>query len=326
MALGDDSVLDPLCSIKDWAKLCLGTLFIKSSYPGRASHVCTGNFLVNAGIRGKGIGTTLVECFLTWAPRLGYSYSMIELIFETNLSAKKVLEKLDFSKIGRVKSCGLLKSTKDVLIDSLTYGKPLDITEGESVTKFEMIREYLATGQYPLSAGRTDKARLRSLSYNYHLSDGKLFLKDKEVIDKPSQQYMIAKSVHRQNHAGINKVTSMLAEKYHWYKIKDTVRYVVKNCPECANPSKTSAKRSQVSKPKIIQRSPVLNNEQQRQLEQRVLQPQHHHQHHQQTNIPSPGLPSGYNIPNTSADFISTPTAVTSLLKWLKIQDAQTVT
>ena len=47
-----------------WEKQCLGIFDLKPAYPGRSAHVVTGTFLVNAGIRGKGIGKTLVETFI----------------------------------------------------------------------------------------------------------------------------------------------------------------------------------------------------------------------------------------------------------------------
>ncbi|QPG76794.1 hypothetical protein FOA43_004188 [Brettanomyces nanus] len=248
MVLGDSSRLDENVDVKQWATKCLGTMFIKSSYPGRSAHVCTGNFLVNAGIRRRGIGTTLTECFLTWAPRLGYSYSMIELIFETNIAAKKVLERLHFSKVGCVKGCGLLKSTKDSLIDAITYGRELQLKQEEDSgsTKHEYIKNYLTSGQYPESATRQEKSRLRALAYHYTVQDDKLYLKDKEVISNVTEQYRIARRVHMQSHLGINKTTSLICEHYHWPKVKETVSNVIKHCPECKDPARVSMLRSQI--------------------------------------------------------------------------------
>ncbi|VEU19584.1 DEKNAAC100669 [Brettanomyces naardenensis] len=255
MVLGDNPVLYESLDVKMWATKCLGTMFIKSSYPGRSAHVCTGNFLVNAGIRRKGIGTTLTECFLTWAPRLGYSYSMIELIFETNMAAKKVLERLHFTKIGRVQGCGLLRSTKDSLIDAITYGRELQLEQEEDSAskKHEHIKNYLSSGQYPESATRQEKSRLRALAYHYTLRDGKLFLKDKEVISNVAEQYRIARRIHMQAHLGINRTTSIICEHYHWPKVKETVSNVIKNCPECKDPAKSSLARSQVQSSRLRQ-------------------------------------------------------------------------
>jgi hypothetical protein len=41
-----------------------------------------------------------------------------------------------------------------------------------------------------------------------------------------------------QTHAGINKTTAVIATKYHWVRIKETVGQVIKNCPECKDAAK----------------------------------------------------------------------------------------
>lgn len=63
-------------------------------------------------------------------------------------------------------------------------------------------------------------------------------LKDKEVISDPQSQYEIAREIHMQTHAGINKTTAVIATKYHWVRIKETVGQVIKNCPECKDSAK----------------------------------------------------------------------------------------
>lgn len=64
-------------------------------------------------------------------------------------------------------------------------------------------------------------------------------LKDKEVISDPQAQYDIATQTHLITHGGINKTTAMIATKYHWVRIKETVSHVIKNCAECKESSKT---------------------------------------------------------------------------------------
>ncbi|KAH3666054.1 hypothetical protein OGAPHI_004243 [Ogataea philodendri] len=258
MVLGDHSTLDLSWSHKEWAKRCLGTFFIKASYPGRSAHVATANVLVNAGIREKGIGRTLAECFLAWAPRLSYTYAMMELIFETNAPAKAVLEGLHFKKIGRVKGCGLLKSSKDFLIDAITYGRELDPPEvkTDQNSKYEKIRQFLLTRKYPEDADRQEKSRLRALASHYSVESGKLYLKGKEVIINQNDQLRIIREAHEKGHGGINKTTSYLCDKYHWPKIKEMVAHVVKACPDCKDPTRASIKRSEVPTPKLKTKSP----------------------------------------------------------------------
>jgi GNAT superfamily N-acetyltransferase len=228
-----------LTGSKQWEKECLGAFFIKSNYPGRCSHICTGNFLVNAGIRGKGIGRTLTDCYLQWAPRLGYTYCMFNLVFETNLPARRIWESLNFKKLGRIKSAGILKG-HDQAIDGLIYGRELINNNDPAVGayRFDKIKYYLETGRYPAMADRQEKSRLRSSASHYNLENGKLMLKGREVISDPIRQMQICQEVHYTNHGGINKTTTTITEKYHWTRIKDTVANAIKNCPECRDPAK----------------------------------------------------------------------------------------
>lgn len=251
MVLGD---LPTLEGPKHWEKECLGTFFIKPNYPGRASHICTAGFLVNAGIRGKGIGRTLTDCFLQWAPRLGYTYCVFNLVFETNVPARSLWELLNFKRIGRIKSAGILKG-HDTAVDALIYGRELvelsDATLG--AYRFDKIKFYLETGKYPAMADRQEKSRLRSSAAHYRLEYGKLMLRDKEVVSDPVRQLQICAETHLLNHGGINKTTSAVSEKYHWTRIKDTVLAAIKNCVACTEQAKQEAlvKRAPIMKQKL---------------------------------------------------------------------------
>lgn len=249
MVLGDSPTLQ---GPKQWEKECLGTFFIKPNYPGRASHVCTGGFLVNAGIRGKGIGRTLAECFLQWAPRLGYTYCVFNLVFETNVAARSIWESLNFKRIGRVKLAGILKG-HDTAVDAIIYGREL-VSVLETLMgayRFDKIKFYLETGKYPAMADRQEKSRLRSLASHYRLENGVLMLRDKEVVLDPVRQLQICTEIHMANHGGINKTTLAVTEKYHWTRIKDTVSAAVKNCAAC----RESAKEEVVMKQTLPKRS-----------------------------------------------------------------------
>lgn len=248
MVLGDSP---DLVGPKQWEKECLGTFYIKPNYPGRALHVCTAGFLVNAGIRGKGIGRTLTDCFLQWSPRLGYTYSVFNLVFETNVAARRIWESLNFKRVGRIKSAGILKG-HDTAVDAIIYGRELvtltDATMG--AYRFDKIKFYLETGKYPAMADRQEKSRLRSSASHYRLESGKLMLRDKEVVSDPVRQLQICTEVHLSNHGGINKTTSAVTEKYHWTRIKDTVSTAIKNCVTCRELAKEEAvlKRTALAK------------------------------------------------------------------------------
>ncbi|CUM67503.1 uncharacterized protein PRCAT00005202001 [Priceomyces carsonii] len=248
MVLGDSTTLE---GSRQWEKECLGTFFIKPNYPGRCSHICTGSFLVNAGIRGKGIGRTLTDCYLQWAPKLGYSYSIFNLVFETNVAARRIWESLNFKRVGRVKSAGILKG-HDTAVDAIMYGRELINNSDPAIGayRFDKIKFYLETGRYPAMADRQEKSRLRSSASHYRIENGKLMLKGREVISDPVRQLQICTEVHMSNHGGINKTTAVVTEKYHWTRIKDTVATAIKNCPECRDLSKEAPliKRSSIPK------------------------------------------------------------------------------
>lgn len=134
-----------------------------------------------------------------------------------------------------------MKSQPGEFVDAIIYGRGLSMDGEDSVSqdRFEKIRFYLKHSKYPRGADRAEKSRLRSAATHYKLIGGddgepeKLMLKDKEVVSDPQQQYEIAKEVHLQQHAGINKTTAAIAIKYHWVRIKETVNRVIRDCPQC---------------------------------------------------------------------------------------------
>ncbi|KAK3900579.1 hypothetical protein C8A05DRAFT_35787, partial [Staphylotrichum tortipilum] len=240
---------------QDWSKECLGTFYIKPNYPGRSSHICNAGFIVTDASRNRGVGRLMGETYLEWAPKLGYKYTVFNLVYETNVASCKIWDGLGFKRIGRVKGAGNLKSHPDRLVDAIIYGRDLGDAAGGpgneelvSEERFDKIKFYLKYGRYPNGADRAEKSRLRSAATHYKLLDGDvLMLKDKEVISDPQRQYEIARGVHNQVHGGINKTTATIAERYHWSRIKETVSDVIRNCSECKDTSKasTSAAASQ---------------------------------------------------------------------------------
>lgn len=246
----------------DWSKECLGSFYVKPNYPGRSSHVCNGGFLVTDAARGRGVGRLMGEVYLEWAPKLGYTYSVFNLVYETNVASLRIWDALGFKRIGRVKGCGNLKSYPDQFIDAIIFGRDLGGEGDEMVSeeRFDKIRYYLKTGTYPNGSDRAEKSRLRSAATHYRLiptldeaEEDKLMLKGKEVVSDPPKQYDIARAVHAAGHGGINKTTASIAEKYHWVRIKETVSAVIRNCPECKDtnapkplntPTTTTTRRS----------------------------------------------------------------------------------
>ena len=143
-----------------------------------------------------------------------------------------------------MRGAGRLRSCPNILIDAIIYGRDLkDDDDYVSEERFDKIRFYLEKGKYPPSADRSEKSRLRSAATHYRIVDGKLMLKDKEVVSDSQLQYEIAKSLHALTHGGINKTTANIAEKYHWVRIKETVSQVIRNCAECKEHGKVPGVR-----------------------------------------------------------------------------------
>ena len=173
----------------------------------------------------------------------GYTYSVFNLVYETNVASCRIWDALGFKRIGRIPSCGNLRSSPNELVEAIMYGRSLgsDAEDIVSEERFDKIRYYLKNGTYPSGADRAEKSRLRSAATHYKLVGGdedgggeeKLMLKDKEVVSDPQRQYQISKQVHAQSHGGINKTTATIAERFHWVRIKETVSLVIKNCPDC---------------------------------------------------------------------------------------------
>ena len=170
---------------------------------------------------------------------------MFNLVYETNVASCRIWDALGFKRIGRVKGCGNLKSYPGELVDAIIYGRDLGQEDDfVSEERFDKIRFYLKNGKYPNGADRAEKSRLRSAATHYKITGGeddepeKLWLKGKEVIADPQQQYEIAKDIHHKAHGGINKTTAAIAETYHWVRIKETVSQVIRNCPDCSEMNK----------------------------------------------------------------------------------------
>ncbi|KAI5248418.1 hypothetical protein E4T42_05656 [Aureobasidium subglaciale] len=272
MLLGDVSNVEHVWQMEkesvDWSKQCLGSFYIKPNYPGRSSHVCNGGFLVSDVARNRGVGRLMGEGYLEWAPQLGYTYSVFNLVYETNIASVRIWDALGFKRIGRVPGCGNLKSV-DHLVDAIIFGRDLN-GEAEdylSEERFDKIRYYLKTGNYPNGADRAEKSRLRSAGAHYRIvpspsGDGeeKLMLKDKEVISDPQKQYEIALKTHTATHAGINKTTASIAEKYHWIRIKETVSQAIRNCANCKETAKPGARISPPASKDASQPSPAAQH------------------------------------------------------------------
>lgn len=119
----------------DWGSLVIANYYIKPNYPGRCSHNCNAGFMVNPRFRGVGAGSVLGKTYLHIGPRLGYTYSVFNLVFVTNSASCRIWDQLGFEVIGRVPGAAVLKGFDDP-VDALIYGRKLnvkDIEEWKSV-------------------------------------------------------------------------------------------------------------------------------------------------------------------------------------------------
>ena len=121
------SLSDPRLSDKPlewWEHHLLGSFYVKSNYAGRCSHVCNGGFVVSHKRRGLGLGKILGLQYLKWAPKLGYIYSVFNLVFESNIASWKLWDSLGFERIGFIKNSAVLKGESGFQ-NAIMYGKDL---------------------------------------------------------------------------------------------------------------------------------------------------------------------------------------------------------
>lgn len=92
----------------DWEDNFLGSFYIKPNYAGRCSHICNAGFFVPVNHRGKKIGYRLGQVYLKYAPKLGYSQSIYNLVYANNIGSWKIWEKLKFTRIGVIPKAAIL--------------------------------------------------------------------------------------------------------------------------------------------------------------------------------------------------------------------------
>lgn len=103
---------------------CLGSFTITPEYPGRSSQICTANFLVKRKARNSGVGKAMAQCFMRWAIQLGYEYALFSLVYDCNVPACKILNKLGFEVLTTLKGAGILKGF-NYPVDAFMFGRSL---------------------------------------------------------------------------------------------------------------------------------------------------------------------------------------------------------
>ncbi|QPG72968.1 hypothetical protein FOA43_000272 [Brettanomyces nanus] len=98
----------------------LGCFYIKPNYVGRSAHICNAGFLVPLNLRGRKIGKTMGKNYIKIASRLGYKYSVFNLVYATNVASLKIWDDLGFQRIGRIPNAGQMKGQG--YVDAIMFG------------------------------------------------------------------------------------------------------------------------------------------------------------------------------------------------------------
>ncbi|WP_138381270.1 GNAT family N-acetyltransferase [Luteithermobacter gelatinilyticus] len=80
----------------------LGTYYIKTNQPGRASHVCNCGYMVSSSARGRGLATAMCEHSQKVALELGYKAMQFNFVISSNEGAIRLWTKLGFETVGRL--------------------------------------------------------------------------------------------------------------------------------------------------------------------------------------------------------------------------------
>ncbi|KKA29652.1 hypothetical protein TD95_002806 [Thielaviopsis punctulata] len=256
---GNISSVEQIAAIDSLSTSCLGSFYIKPNYPGHSNHICNGAFLVNTLIRNQGVGKLLGQAFVKWAPLLGYTNSVFNLVYESNRASCRLWESLGFKRLGRIPRARYLRGQENP-VDAILYGydfladkalaASVDAAAGDAAgvvpaghdARLWRTQFYLANRAYPPGVNVREKSCLRTSAGSYRLVDGVLYKLGKtdgsetlkKVIIAFSEQIEIATAEHAVAHSGINKTTSAIAAKYHWGTIKDTVANVIEKCEHCS--------------------------------------------------------------------------------------------
>lgn len=80
----------------------VGTYHIAPNQSGAGDHVVNGSYMVDAGVRGHGVGARLVVHSLHRAAELGFLGMQFNAVAATNVGAIALYERLGFDRVGLV--------------------------------------------------------------------------------------------------------------------------------------------------------------------------------------------------------------------------------
>jgi len=86
----------------------VGTSNMYPNRPGPGAHVASGNFMVAASARGRGVGRAMGEYLVDWARTNGYAGVQFNAVAASNEPAVALYERLGFRTVGIYREQGLL--------------------------------------------------------------------------------------------------------------------------------------------------------------------------------------------------------------------------
>jgi ribosomal protein S18 acetylase RimI-like enzyme len=80
----------------------LGSANMYPNHDGPGAHVASGNFMVDASRRGRGVGRALAEDMIEWARRRGFRAIQFNAVAESNLPAIALYASLGFETLATI--------------------------------------------------------------------------------------------------------------------------------------------------------------------------------------------------------------------------------
>lgn len=102
----------------------VGTYHVAPNQAGAGDHVVNGSYMVDASVRGHGVGRALVEHSLRRAAELGFLGMQFNAVAATNVGAIALYERLGFAVVGRVP--GAFRHPRAGRVDLVVMYRELD--------------------------------------------------------------------------------------------------------------------------------------------------------------------------------------------------------
>jgi GNAT superfamily N-acetyltransferase len=79
----------------------VGAYYLKPNFVGRGAHIANAGYIVDATVRGRGVGRALVQDSIERAPSYGFRAIQFNLVFASN-PARALYERLGWREVGRL--------------------------------------------------------------------------------------------------------------------------------------------------------------------------------------------------------------------------------